>query len=163
MNRFLINLSGGVLLSGLAAAQSVYEIDLRDRANYLSSDRPVERGRVVLFHRYPDGALLSIQKDEVARVARVPAAATNRALMPGEAIDVGPTANFERPEAASPEQSGPDLPPAYAGGGGYGAPKSGGAPALPNIGVPYSLPPGASISSNAATGYAPMGAPRGHR
>lgn len=161
MRRILLVSFAGVLLSGLAAAQSIYEIDLQDHANYLSSDRPIERGRVVVFHRYPDGALLSIQKDEVARVARVPAGAMNRALMPGEAIDVGLTANFERQETA-PEQNGPTMPPAYGGGGGYGGPKNGSTPSLPSIGVPYSLPPGATTSTNATMGNVPMGAPR-HR
>lgn len=151
-------------MASFAKAQSVYEIDLRDHANYLSTDRPIERGRVVVFHRYPDGALLSIQKDEVARVARVPGGGANRALAPGEAIDVGPTANFERQEAPAPapEQSGTITPPAYAGGGGYGggAPKNGN---LPNIGVPYTLPPGATIPAMGNPMGGPMGAPRGHR
>ena len=153
----------GVLLSCIAAAQSVYEIGLRDHTTYLSGDRPIERGRVVTFHRHPDGALLSIQKDEVARVTRVPAGATNRALMPGEAVDVGLTANFERQETAPPEQDGSGVPPAYAGGGGYGASKNGSSPGLPGIGVPYSLPPGATIPPSNAMGNSPMGAPRGHR
>ena len=152
-------------MASIAEAQSVYEIDLRDHAKTLSSDRPIERGRVVVFHRYPDGALLSIQKDEVARVARVPGGAANRALVPGEAIDVGPTANFEREETPpAPEQSAAIPPPAYAGGGGYGggAPKNGNGN-LPNIGVPYTLPPGATIPAMGNPMGGPMGAPRGHR
>jgi hypothetical protein len=160
MRRLVLASVAVFLLSCLAAAQSVYSIDLWDHANYLSSDRPIERGRVVIFHRYPDGALLSIQKDEVARVARLPAGVTNRALMPGEAIDVGPTASFERQESAS-EQNGPTMPPPYPGGGGSGVPKNGSNPNLPSIGIPYSLPPGAS--TNTATGNTPIGAPRGHR
>jgi hypothetical protein len=143
MRRFLLSAVAYLFWISLAAAQSIYEIDLRDHANYLSADRPIERGRVVVFHRYPDGALLSIQKDEVARVARVTAGATNRALAPGEAIDVGPTANLERQETPAPEQDGAVIPPAYTGGGGYGggAPKNG---SLPTSGLPYSLPPGAT-------------------
>ena len=162
MRRFLLTLIAGGLIASVTEAQSVYEIELRDHATYLATDRPIERGRVVVFHRYPDGALLSIQKDEVARVARVPGGAANRALVPGEAIDVGLTANFERQETPAPEQNGATTPPAYTGGGGYGggAPKNG---SLPNIGAPYSLPPGATIPAIGNSLGGPMGAPRGHK
>lgn len=43
-----------------------------------------EKGRVLVFHRYPDGIFTSISSDEVARIAPASAADRTEKLAPGE-------------------------------------------------------------------------------
>jgi hypothetical protein len=172
MRRFLLVSSIGVFVSSLAAAQSVYLIELQDHAHIFSGDRPIDTGRIVLFHQYPDGTLLSIQKGEIVRVARVPAAAPARALLPGDAIDVGVIGDGQpRETATQPESGGLAVAPALAGGGGYGGtshpgvnPGTGAASSVSPVTGPIttSSPSQAMGSPAPMTGYQP--APRGgHR
>ena len=64
------HLALAVLVSGLAAfstAAPLYRIALRQgNESVLARDKPVTRGSVVLFHRYPDGRLTSIPQENVA-------------------------------------------------------------------------------------------------
>ena len=95
----------GFSLTSLAAAQTIYRMDMHGHMSLLSNDRPIQRGRLALFHRYPDGVFLSIPEEEIVRVVMASASPTSKTLLPGEAIDVGPTGGGHRPEVPASEGS----------------------------------------------------------
>jgi hypothetical protein len=95
----------GFSLTSLAAAQTIYQIDLRDHTRLLANDSPTQRGRLALFHRYPDGVFLSIPEEEIVRVGTASARPARKTLLPGDAIDVGPTGGGHPPEVPSPDGS----------------------------------------------------------
>src|SRR5260370_25330080 len=101
----------GFSLRSLAAAQTIYEMDLRGHMSLLSSDRPVQRGRLAVFHRYPDGVFLSIPEEEIVRVVMASASPSSKTLLPGEAIDVGPTGGGCRPQVPPPAGDAPTPQP----------------------------------------------------
>src|SRR5713226_7831564 len=105
----------GLSLTSLATAQTIYQIDLRGHMSLLSSDRAIQRGRLALFHRYPDGVFLSIPAEEIVRVVMASASPTSKTLLPGEAIDVGPTGGGHRPELPTPEGSAGTAPASASG------------------------------------------------
>ncbi len=121
----------GLSITTLSTAQTIYEVELHGGARVLSKDRPVQSGRLALFHRYPDGLLLSIRAGEVVGVATTAVSSTAKTLRPGEAIDVGPTGGSPRPEGGAAvrppaDASGPFGPgPMGVGYGGSGGPRSG--------------------------------------
>src|ERR1700687_2863403 len=69
MKRYLLVSVLGLSLTSLATAQTIYQVDLRGHTSLLSNDRPIQRGRLALFHRYPDGVFFSIPENEIVRVA----------------------------------------------------------------------------------------------
>jgi|ERR1700693_1244914 len=119
----------GFSFASLVTAQRVYQIDLRGNARLLSRDRPVQKGRLALFHRHPDGVFLSVPEQEIVRVTEL-ANLASKALLPGEAIDVGPTGGFQeiaREASAAPEPGNASRPDGSMTPGGYGGPpRSGG-------------------------------------
>ena len=102
-------------LTSFVTAQTIYEIDLRGHMSLLSNDRPIQRGRVALFHRYPDGVFLSIPEDEIVRVVTASASPSSKTLLPGEAIDVGPTGGGNPPDLPTPEGSAGTAPASDSG------------------------------------------------
>jgi hypothetical protein len=70
----------------------VFRIDFRGAGTMWSKDKPQLRSAIYVFHRYPDGALMSIRQGEVAKITPVktsePASAK---LRPGQEIVLGPT------------------------------------------------------------------------
>lgn len=90
----------------------MHRIELRGGAHILSADAPVHKGRLVLFHRYPDGMFLSVSAGEVTGVATTTVEEPS-GPRPGDAIDVGPTGEGRAEEAVTGERDG------YAVGG-YG-------------------------------------------
>src|ERR1700736_400060 len=103
MKRYLLISLLGLSLTSLTTAQTIYEVDLRGHMSLLSNDRPIQKGRLALFHRYPDGVFLSIPEEEIVRVVTASASPTSKALLPGEAIDVGPTGGNDRSQVTTPE------------------------------------------------------------
>jgi hypothetical protein len=152
---------GGLLLSLSAHAvgilSSYYVLELRGGSHLYASDKPVRKGRVVLFHRYPDGAYLSLAASEVASVTALESAPppVEGKLKPGETIYVGGALEGPRFEGAPPQPADMvvsqdssmyyDYGYGYWGGGGY-IPPSPPRPAVPsNIGpngFPIIAPPG---------------------
>jgi hypothetical protein len=131
---FLLALLGFSFVS-LATAQTVYQIDLRGNVRLLSMDRPVHKGRLALFHRHSDGVYLSVPDQEIVRVTEL-ANLASKVLLPGEAIDVGPTGGNDRSHVTAPEASaasGPENASSYGGSprNGRGAGVGGLAPAPP--------------------------------
>ncbi len=92
--------------ASLAGSMTYYALDLRGGSKVYSLDPPVRKGRVVLFHRYPDGVYLSLSAAEVEKVstleAEPPPAET---LAPGATLYVGPA-------LAGPNYEAPPAPPA---------------------------------------------------
>src|ERR1700730_10574159 len=166
----------GFSLASLATAQKGYQIDLRGNARLLSRDRPVHTGRLALFHRHPDGVFLSVPEQEIVRVTELTNLLASKALLPGDAIDVGPTGGNDRSQVTAPEASaapgagngspyGPMTP-----GYGYGGPSrtragAGGAgvAAGPPLAAPNGFPmsPGATPSVMEPNGFPTMTPARG--
>ena len=82
--------------SAPAAADVVYRIETGGSGVLWSADRPVQSGELVLFHEYPAGALMSLRRSDVRRVAAEPRAR----LRPGY-VDVGVTGGGARRDAAA--------------------------------------------------------------
>jgi hypothetical protein len=111
-------LLGALLLTGAAASSAapaagpdLFRLELSGGGAVWSQDTPMQSGGVVVFHRYPDGVLVSIRRSDLLRIARTKAAAT----LPGGAVDVGPTGN--RVASSSPTAGGAGAPRRPAVGG----------------------------------------------
>jgi hypothetical protein len=130
---FLISLLS-LSLTSLATAQTIYQVDLRGHRSLLSNDLPIQRGRLALFHRCPDGVFLSVPENEIVRVVTASASRGSKTLLPGEAIDVGPTGGGRPPDLPTPEGSAGTAPasdsgpygPMNSGYSGYGSSRSNG-------------------------------------
>ena len=132
--------------ASLADMKTYYALELRGGSKVYAVDRPVQKGKVMLFHRYPDGVYLSLSASEVEKVTALEAAPVpSEKLAPGETLYVGPLLHgpaFEAP---------PAPPPTYAGGGyvdsgyvGYGDYYYGGGgyvPPFPSPRVPSRIGP----------------------
>ena len=82
--------------SAPAAQDVVYRIETGGSGVLWSADRPVQSGELVLFHEYPAGALMSVRRSDVRRVAAEPRAR----LRPGY-VDVGVTGGGGRKDTAT--------------------------------------------------------------
>jgi hypothetical protein len=140
-----------------------YALDLRGGSRLLATDKPVRKGRVVLFHRYPDGAYVSLPAEELASIKTLDAPPPHEKpadkLAPGGTLYVGGALEGPGHEAAP----APDMTVAphdsvyggdygyydygYYGGGGYVRPHP------PSPGVP------SRIGSNGYPIIAPPGSP----
>jgi len=69
-------------------ARTVHQIELRGNARILATDTPVRRGRVYLFHHYPDGVYMSVAADDVRGVA---VTTLDDRPKPVETVLLGPT------------------------------------------------------------------------
>lgn len=166
--------AAAVALALLIAASSkgsmtYYVIELRDGSRIFSLDRPVRKGLVALFHRYPDGVYLSLAAAEVRAVVTSEEPPKPEKLAPGQTVFLGPA--VEGPNREAPQAPAAPPPPAdmymdsgygYYGwwwGGGYVAPPRPPRP-LPPVppsrigpnGFPILAPPGFSGSTPPAIG-----------
>ncbi len=150
MRRCLLLAFLTLCVTSLAPAQTIYEIELRGDARLLSKDRPVQRGRLALFHRYPDGLFTSIPEEEIVRIETTEVSAKSKTLKPGETIELGPTGGSRAREASA-------LPGATAatGLGSFGPMNQG----LYWFGRPRVFPPASAMQS--APGAPPAGVPSG--
>jgi len=101
-------LCSGFLLLFLAAASpaaTVRLIELRGHARVLALDEPILKGRVFVFHRYPDGVFLSVPSQDVFGIAMTTVAEKAR-IPAGETIVLGPTGEGSSVETA-PRRGGP--------------------------------------------------------
>jgi hypothetical protein len=92
-------------------SMTYYVLQLRGGSRSYALDEPVRKGRVILFHRYPDGVYLSLAADELERVvpAEEPPPPEGRVLQPGQTVFVGPA--VEGPGYEPPPSPGPAGPP----------------------------------------------------
>ena len=159
MRRIGLVLAGTLLFVFAHAGEilsSYYALELRGGSRLFAADRPLKKGRVYLFHRYPDGAFLSLPAAEVASVVALHSAPppVEGRLSPGDTVYVGGV--LEGPRHDLPPAEAPAPPPVdygygydygyyYGGGGGYLPPRPPG-PVPPSRigpnGFPIIAPPG---------------------
>jgi len=141
----------------LRAEETYYQVDLIPSGKLIARDAPVARGTIVLFHKYPDGTLISMRRSEVRQITRISAqaaAATNPAqrlvpignlAMQGGSAQAGPT---NASAVGARTAAGPQL-----GRGFYGNVVPGQTQALPNspndyqIGRSYAAPPSNAVQT----------------
>ena len=158
MKRLTLLLLGGLLAAGTGLSSTYYAIELKGGSRLYAVDKPVHKGRVYLFHRYPDGTYMSLSAVEVGGVSALSEAPAPDRHAPGEMVYIGPP--LSGPSAPAP----PAMPPAapassdvvyaddgygYSGwgwGGGY---------------VPPSRPPGPTPPSRIGPNGYPILAPPG--
>jgi hypothetical protein len=97
--------AAAVLVLALAAARpvegkTIRQIELRGNARILAADVPVRRGRLYLFHRYPDGVYMSVPAEDVLGVATT---TVEVATHPPDVVHLGETGEgrYETPAAAA--------------------------------------------------------------
>ena len=145
---------------------SYYVLELRGGSHIYATDAPVRKGRLTLFHRYPDGVYMSVSSSELVKVetAQEPppvATGSSEKFGPGDVRYIGGA--LHGPGHPAPEHPASPEAPAYSdsgyggyldsgygygyGGGGYVPPRpvpppaSGGPHIGPN-GFPIIAPPG---------------------
>jgi hypothetical protein len=154
----------GVATAALAGPVKYYAIEVRGGSRIFSVDPPVQKGRLMLFHRYPDGTYMSLTASEVEKVTSLEAAPPPPAageLAPGQTVYVGPA--LSGPAFQLPPSSGPDAvvtAPSFSTdyGYGYGYWGDGGyIPPVPPGPVPPRVP--SRIGPNGFPILAPPGTP----
>jgi hypothetical protein len=152
----------GLLSASMATCTTYYALEIQGGSRVWAVDRPVQKGRIYVFHRFPDGVYMSVAASEVVKVAEQTEPPPSKGLAPGQAIYVGPTLpSYAAPATAPPPAAAPDTvvidsgygnSDMYWGGGYWGGgggwiprpqPPSPGAPTRigPN-GFPILAPPG---------------------
>src|SRR6266542_1924298 len=151
-------LAGFIALVGAAAllAGSLYVLELKGGALIFALDRPMEKGRLLVFHRYPDGLYTSLAAEEVVKILAGASAPRTERFQPGETMVLGNEVEGPTPEEAttttpppgpssySPADSGYGISWGY-GFGGHPRPIPPVRPAPSNIGpngFPILAPPG---------------------
>lgn len=143
-----------------AAPLRYYALELKGGSQVFSADVPLKKGRVLVFHRYPDGTYMSLAASEVEKVvAREGEPPKTEKLAPGETVYVGNAVEgpgFVMPEAPPEPASGGYYDPGYGyteyywGGGYYPGPRP------PR---PPGPPPPSRIGPNGFPIIAPPGSP----
>jgi hypothetical protein len=83
------------------AQGTLYRIDLKGTQSIWAADRPTVKGSLIVFHRHPDRALMSLASGTVTRIVPVSAGATATAgLKPGAVKDIGLAAGTPRGASA---------------------------------------------------------------
>ncbi len=124
-----------IFAASLLFSTSYYVLEVRGGSRIYALDRPVRKGPVVLFHRYPDGDYMSLQAGEVEKVAALEEPPQPDRLAPGQTVFVGPA--LEGPGYQAPPTKTAESAPAaptwdssygysgwYWGGGGYFPPSA---------------------------------------
>ena len=57
-----------ILLASEGVATTYYALEVRGGSRIYALDQPVRKGRVVVFHRFPDGIYMSLTASEVEKV-----------------------------------------------------------------------------------------------
>jgi hypothetical protein len=158
----------GFLSASMAFSTTYYALEVRGGSRIYAADQPVRKGRVLLFHRYPDGVYMSLAASEVVGVVNLLETPQTEGLAPGQELVVGPALEgpgFEVPprvlQAAPPSDmvytdSGYGYYGSYWGGGGYVPPPRPGPPPPPSRigpnGFPILAPPGSPGSTSPPIG-----------
>jgi hypothetical protein len=101
--------------AGAPPARDLYRLELTGNQTIWSQDRPVASGSLILFHRFPDGVLLSVRGTDVRRIVVSKYQAPSvPALSPGGVVDLGTTGSGSAAVSAggAPRSTGAGpLPP----------------------------------------------------
>ena len=171
MRHLLSAVFAGFLAASATPAASTgplkcYVLELKGGSRVFSTDAPVRKGRVLLFHSYPGGTSMSLPAEDVAKIvladAEEPPATTDAGLAPGQAKFVGNAVEgpgYQAPPVprAAPGTAPPEYYADYGYTGGYWG--GGGAPyPPPRPPVPHPVA-GPRIGSNGYPILAPPGSP----
>src|SRR5215831_10337079 len=63
-----VGMTGSTVTTAPSTSTTYYALDVRGGSRLLAADKPVRKGKVILFHRYPDGAYMSLPADELLAV-----------------------------------------------------------------------------------------------
>ena len=147
----------GILAASLAYPMAYYVLEVRGGSRIYALDRPVRKGRVVLFRRHPDGDYVSLPAEEVVKISTSEEPPKPDTPDPGQAVFVGPALEgpgFEVPR--EPAQVAPPVGYFDSGYGYYGWSWGGGYVRPPR--PPLPAPP-SRIGSNGFPILAPAGSP----
>jgi hypothetical protein len=157
----------GILASYPLASMSYYVLELRGGSHIYATDVPVRKGRLTLFHRYPDGAYMSVSSSELVKVETAqeppPAAAGAEKFAPGDVRYIGGA--LHGPGQPAPQHPAPGEPPAGTDSGygysdyGYGYGYGGGGGYVPPRPAPRPPAGGPNIGPNGFPIIAPQGSP----
>jgi len=75
--------------SALRAETTYYQIDLVPSGKMISTDLPVTKGTMVVFHKYPGGTLVSMRRSELKQVTQLSAASVQSANPVDAVIRIG--------------------------------------------------------------------------
>jgi len=163
MRRLALLLFGGLLAASAGLSSTYYAIELKGGSRLYAVDKPVQKGRVYLFHRYPDGTYMSLSAVEVGSVVTLAEAPQPDRHAPGETLYIGPP--LSGPGASPPPaEAFAPAPPAYADGAyadpgyGYYGWGWGGGGFVPPSRPPGGVPP-SRIGPNGYPILAPPGSP----
>jgi hypothetical protein len=81
---------GGLLAASMGASTTYFALQIRGGSRVWALDRPVLKGRVYLFHRFPDGIYMSLAAGEVEKVVGQAEPPQPEGLAPGQTVFVGP-------------------------------------------------------------------------
>ncbi len=73
----------------LRAEQGYYQVDLLPSGSVISTDLPVTKGTMVVFHKYPGGTLVSMRRSDLKKVTKIPPAMALATNPPDQAISIG--------------------------------------------------------------------------
>ncbi len=142
----------------LRAEQVFYQIDLAPTGKVISQDLPVAKGSTIVFHRYPDGALMSMRRSEVKTLSRITPQAAQATLPKEKLVQIGNLA-FQGSSQAGPAAAGTAsknaAQPNGIGQGFYGNVVPGQTQGMPNspndnqVGRTWAAPPGNAVQSSA--------------
>ncbi|MEP6995460.1 MAG: hypothetical protein ABI968_13125 [Acidobacteriota bacterium] len=141
----------------LRAEQVFYQIDLAPSGKVISQDAPTAKGATIVFHRYPDGLLMSMRRSDVRAFARITPQAAVATLPKERLVQIGTLAM----QGGTSQQAGltnasaltTKAPPAV-GTGFYGNVVPGSTQGMPNsandnvIGKSWAAPPSNAVQSS---------------
>jgi hypothetical protein len=148
-----------VFAAAAVQAGSLFVLELKGGARVFALDRPVAKGRVVLFHRHPDGIYTSISAEEVLKIAPAGSADRTDRFQPGELMVLGGDIEGRALEGVGSPPEPPQTRPAYQPSDyGYGVPWGYGWGARP---APVPRPPPRAVPTTIGPNGFPILAPRG--
>jgi len=137
----------------LRAEQVFYQIDLAPSGKVISQDMPVAKGSTIVFHRYPDGMLMSMRRSDVKVLSRIAPQSAAATLPRERLVQIGNLA-FQGAQAGPTNASAVAKPAAAIGSGYYGNVVPGQTQGMPNspndnvVGRTWAAPPGNAVQSS---------------
>lgn len=140
----------------LRAEQVYYQIDVAPSGRVISQDLPVAKGNTIVFHRFPDGALMSMRRSEFKTFTRITQQQAQATLPKENLVQIGNLA-FQGSSQAGAAHAGTvatkNAQPAGVGTGFYGNVVPGMTQGMPNsandnqVGRTWAAPPGNATQS----------------
>jgi hypothetical protein len=90
----------------LRAEDALYQIDLIPSGKLISKDIPVTKGMALLFHKYPEGTLISMRRSEVKVITKISAQAAMATNPADRVVQIGNLAFQGGSSQAGPTRAG---------------------------------------------------------